>query len=129
MRGCLRRGLDGAGRRGSRIYRRRVEVGGAEVGARAELGRIVVAEGVGVERRVLVVVVVRLAVVLVLVLVERVVGHAPHSTVIFSVAELHYGPSMGQARLRDGGDVRSPSTMQAAGVSLGVGSWMCWPAT
>ena len=127
MRGCLRRGLDGAGRRGSRIYpyRRRVEVGGAEVGARAELRRIVVAEGVGVERRVLVVVVVRLAVVL----VERIVCHAPHSTVIFSVAELHYGPSISQARLRDGGDVRSPSTMQAAGGSLGVGSWMCWPAT
>lgn len=124
MRGCLR-GLDGAGRRGSRIYRGRVEMGRVVFGARSILGRIVcVVEDVGARRRAVVLMVARLAVVM----VEGIVGHAPQSTVIFSVSELHCGPSIGQARLRDG-DVRSRATMQAAGGCLGAGSWMSWPAT
>lgn len=111
VRGCLRR-ADDFGRGGRRVYRGRVEMGRVEFGARAILGRvfgIVVGEGVG--RRVVVGMVLRLAVVVVmvvvLVLVEGIVGgHAPQSTmVVFSVSELHCGPSIGQARLRDG-DVR-----------------------
>lgn len=76
---------------------------------------VVVCVGVG-RRRVALVVIMRLAVML----VEGIVGHAPQSTVAFSVAELHCGPSIGQAHLRDG-DFRSRATMQAAGGMFGRG--------
>lgn len=60
--------------------------------------------------------------------VEEVVGGAPQSRVIFSCSKLHCGPSIRQARLRNGG-VRSRATMQAAGGCLGADSSMSWPAT
>lgn len=81
--------------------------------------------GVGVGQLVLVPVLVAMMLRLA---VEGVVGGAPQSRVIFSVSKLHCGPSIRQARLRDGG-VRSRATMQAAGGRLGADSSMSWPAT
>lgn len=101
------------------------------LGAGAVLGRVFgVVVGVGAGQLVLVVVAVMLLVVVMLgSAVEGVVGGGPQSRVIFSGSELHCGPSIRQARLRDGGGVRNRATMQAAGGSLGADSSMSWPAT
>lgn len=107
-------------------------MGRVGLGAGAVLGRVFgVVVGVRAGQLVLVLVVVAVMLLVAVMLgsaVDGVVGGGPQSRVIFSGSELHCGPSIRQARLRDGG-VRSRATMQAAGGSLGADSSMSWPAT
>lgn len=101
-------GLCVVGYSGSRIYPSCVELeverGRVIFGARPILGRVIVmAEGTGVG---LVVLLLAMLLRLWVVLVEGIVDHGPHSMVLVSVSTLHCGPSIRQARLRDG-EVRS----------------------